>query len=133
MNKFNVSIIVLCLLIGFTCNSCATLFSRSSEVPALTITSSVPNADVYINGKYVGTTPYSHFSDRYDVKKITVKKYGYKSQTQKPRKISNWTYCNWIPLYTFLWGFIVDLNTNHCYHYKSDTFHFELEKENFID
>ena len=59
------TLIASCL---FLFTSCVTLFCPPREVPALTITSSVPNADVYLNGRYVGQTPYSHFGDKVDVK-----------------------------------------------------------------
>ena len=87
----------------FLFSSCGTLFCTQEEVPALTITSSIPNSDVYLNGRYVGQTPYSHFGDKVDVKKITVKKTGYKAQTQKARKLSGWAYVNFVPypLYKF--------------------------------
>ena len=53
----------------FLFSSCGTLFCKQKEVPALTITSSIPNSDVYLNGRYVGQTPYSHFGEKVDVKK----------------------------------------------------------------
>ena len=39
--------------LSILCSSCGTLFCTKGEVPALTITSSVPNAEVYLNGRYV--------------------------------------------------------------------------------
>lgn len=121
------------LLFGTTTllSSCGTILCMKKEVPALTITSSVPNSDVYLNGKYVGQTPYSHFGDKVDVKKITVKKAGYKAQTQKARKLSGWAYVNFIPypLYNWIWGYFVDRKQSKCWRYKKDVFHFQLEEE----
>lgn len=118
-------------LFSIMCSSCGTLFCTRSEAPALTITSSEPNAEVYLNGKYVGNTPYSHFGDRVDVKKITVKKNGYKSQTQKPRKLKTWPYINFIPwpMWNWIWGYFLDRSKDKCWEYKNDQFYFELEKE----
>lgn len=116
---------------SFLLSSCGTLFCSQKEVPALTITSSVPNSDVYLNGKYVGQTPYSHFGDKVDVKKITVKKDGYKSQSVKPRKLKGWAYVNFVPypLYNWIWGYFLDRSKSKCWKYKNDVFHFELEEK----
>ena len=112
-------------------SSCGTLLCTQKEVPALTITSSIPNSDVYLNGRYVGQTPYSHFGDKVDVKKITVKKAGYKAQTQKARKLSGWAYVNFVPypLYNWIWGYFLDRSNSKCWRYKKDVFHFQLEEE----
>lgn len=120
------TLIASCL---FLFTSCVTLFSPSREVPALTITSSVPNADVYLNGRYVGQTPYSHFGDKVDVKKIMVKKEGYKPAKQKARKLDKNIYWNFFPSCTFIWGYFVDLLNDDRYYYPNDSFHFVLEKE----
>ena len=61
--------IVLLLMCSFALSSCCTLFCAKTEAPALTITSTPSNADVYLNKKYVGKTPYNHFGDEVDVKK----------------------------------------------------------------
>ena len=112
-------------------SSCGTLFCVQKETPALTITSSVPDSEVYLNGVYVGRTPYSHFGDKVDVKKITVKKAGYKAQTQYPRKLSGWAYVNFIPypFFNWIWGYFLDRSRSKCWKYKNDVFHFQLEKE----
>ena len=117
--------------LSILCSSCGTLFCSKGEVPALTITSSVPDAEVYLNGKYVGKTPYSHFGETVNVKKITVKKDGYKSQSQKPRKLKGWAYANFVPwpMWNWIWGYFLDRSKSKCWKYKSDVFHFELEEK----
>lgn len=117
--------------LSILCSSCGTLFCTKGEVPALTITSSVPNAEVYLNGRYVGQTPYSHFGETVNVKKITVKKDGYKSQSQKPRKLKGWAYVNFVPwpMWNWIWGYFLDRSKSKCWKYKSDVFHFELEEK----
>ena len=95
--KIKTFIAILSLSILFT--SCGTIFCTKGDVPALTITSSVPDAEVYLNGKYAGQTPYSHFGETVNIKKITVKKNGYKSQSQKPRKLKGWAY----PMWNWIW------------------------------
>ena len=120
--------VVVIFLMSIICSSCGTIFCVEKEVPALTITSSVPNAEVYLNGRYVGQTPYSHFGEKVNVKKIAVKKDGYESQSIKPRKLTGWAYINFLPTCTWIWGYFVDRSQSKCWKYKSDVFHFELEK-----
>ena len=137
-NKINVSMklimkikcVVLSLMCGLALSSCCTLFCPKTEAPALTITSSPSNANVYLNKKYVGKTPYNHFGDKVDVKKITVEKTGYESQTIKPRKLNGWAYVNFFPypVYNFIWGYFLDRSQSKCWKYKSDVFHFNLKK-----
>lgn len=115
-----------CLLL---LSGCVTLFKSTEEVPALTITSSVPYSEVYLNGKFVGYTPYSHFGDKVDVKKITVKKAGYKTATQKARKLDKLIYWNFFPSATFIYGYFIDLCNDNRFYYPKDTFHFVLEKK----
>ena len=123
--------IILTLCCVFLFSSCGTLFCVRTEAPALTITSNVPNADVFLNGRYVGQTPHSHFGDEVDIKNITVKKEGYKSQSLNPRKLTGWAYVNFIPypLYNWIWGYFLDRSQSKCWKYKSDVFNFYLEKE----
>ena len=128
VKQINLAILLICC---FTLSSCGTLFCRKDEVPALTITSIPTNSDVYLNGKYEGKTPYSHFGEKVDVKKITVKSSGYKSQTQKARKLKAWAYVNFIPypFYNWIWGYFLDRSQSKCWKYRNDVFHFYLEKE----
>ena len=129
----HIFLLFACFIFALTFSSCATIFCTKKDVPALTITSNVPDADVYINGKYVGKTPYSHFGDgkKCDAKKIMVKKEGYKSQTEKPRKLSGWAYVNFIPwpLYNWIWGYFLDRSKTKCWKYKQDVYYFELEEK----
>ena len=132
MSKFKSKFFIILLSISFLLiiNSCGTVFCTQNEVPALTITSNVPDAEVYLNGKYVGTTPYNHFGDKCDVKKITVRKEGFKDQSINPRKLSKWAYANFIPypLANCIWGYFLDRSKSKCWTYKSDTFDFQLER-----
>lgn len=112
-------------------SSCGTVFCSQGEVPALTITSNIQNAEVYINGKYVGITPYSHFGEKCDVKKITIKKDGYKNQSVKPRKLKGWAYVNFVPwpMWNWIWGYFLDRSKSKCWKYKNDTFNFQMERK----
>ena len=127
-------IIFAVVLLSMLPSSCGTVFcakQSADEVPALTILSSVPEADVYLNGKYVGKTPYSHFGDKVDVRKITVKKDGYKSKSIKPRKLDQWAYVNFVPwpMWNWIWGYFVDRCQTKCWRYKKDVFYFDLKEK----
>lgn len=118
----------------FSLSSCGTILcSYQGKPPALTITSNVPNANVYINGKYVGKTPYSYFgeSDFCEVKKIEVRKEGYKSKSENPRKLSGWAYVNFVPypMVNWIWGYFVDRKQAKCWKYKKEVFNFDLEEK----
>ena len=122
--------VILFIVTTMLLSSCGTIFLTQNEVPALTIESNVPNAEVYLNGKYVGITPYSHFGEKCDVKKITVKKKGYKEKSVNPRKLNSCAYLNFLlPTPAFIWGYFVDKSKPKCWYYKSDTFYFQLEME----
>jgi hypothetical protein len=135
-NKINVSMkltmkikcVVLSLMCTLVLSSCCTLFCAKTEAPALTITSTPSNAYVYLNKKYVGKTPYNHFGDEVDVKKIAVKKPGYESQIIKPRKLNGWAYVNFFIPYNFILGYFLDRSQSKCWKYKNDVFHFNLKK-----
>lgn len=119
------------LICSLTLSSCCTLVCTKSEVPAITITSSPSNADVYLNKNYVGKTPYSHFGDEVNVKKITVMKTGYEPQKIKPRKLRGIAYLNFSPypfVVNWIWGYFLDRSQSKCWKYKNDVFHFNLEK-----
>ena len=116
LKKLSVCCICGCCMLFMS--GCVTLFSSRGEVPALTITSSIPNAEVYLNGKFVGFTPYSHFGDKVDVKKITVKKVGYKTATQKARKLDKLIYWNFFPSATFIYGYFIDLFNEDRFYYQ---------------
>lgn len=135
ISSIQIEYIILILGNMFLLSSCCTLcYPFEMEPPALTITSSVPNADVYLNGKYVGKTPYSHFGDKVDVKEITVKKEGYKTQSRNPRKLKGIAYLNFIPypLVNWIWGYFYDRKQSKCWEYTDDVFHFYLVKNNDI-
>lgn len=130
-STMKIKCVVLSLICSLKLSSCCTLFCAKSEVPAITVTSNPSNADVYLNGKYVGKTPYSHFGDKVDVKKITVKKDGYETQKLKPRKLNGWAYVNFFPypVYNWIWGYFLDRSQSKCWKYKNDVFNFNLEKD----
>ena len=114
-------------------SSCGTCFctAHESDYPALTITSNVSDAEVYLNGDYVGITPYSHFGNECDVKRIKVCKAGYKSKTIRPRELKSTVYWNFVPypLWNWIWGYFLDRSMSKCWRYKDDHFNFELTEK----
>lgn len=118
-------------LIVLQLSSCCTLgdfMGLSNKDNSLSIESSVPDAEVYINGAYVGKTPYQHKGAKANVKKITVKKYGYKDQTIKvKRKNKGSIYWNFVPGWTFIYGYFVDKGTGCGTKYKENYYHFNME------
>lgn len=131
LERFNFKLILVCICL-LSLTSCATIMCTQAEVPALTINSTPSGAEVYLNGRFVGNTPYSHFGTEADVKKITVKKAGYESQSLKPRKLNGWAYVNFLPwpMYNFIWGYFVDRAQAKCWSYTQDVFYFNLKKFN---
>lgn len=131
-STMKIKYVVLSLICGLTLSSCCTLCCTKSEVPAITVTSNPSNADVYFNGKYVGKTPYSHFGDEVNVKKITIKKTGYETQKLNPRKLRGVAYLNFSPypfVVNWIWGYFLDRSQSKCWKYKNDVFNFNLEKD----
>lgn len=127
MRTFKLFFFTVATLLSFT--SCATIFCDTETVPALTINSNVPNARVFLNGKYAGTTPYCHFGNTCNVKKITVKADGYKTKSIRPRKLDGLAYLNFVPSPFWIWGYFVDRHQSECWKYKHDTFDFYLERK----
>lgn len=102
----------------------------AEDATPLTIESSVPDAKVYIKGKYVGQTPYSHFGTRANIKKIKVTKDGYKDLTLKTkRRTKPSIYLNFIPVYTFIWGYFVDRYNGNGRKYEKDEYYFYLKEK----
>ena len=71
-----------------SCGVIAFLQEKFSQYLAFEVISSVPDSEVYINGIYVGQTPYSHYGRKVNVKTIKAKKDGYKTQRQRAREFS---------------------------------------------
>lgn len=115
------------LLISSCCTLCDCM-GLSNKDNSLSIESSVPDAEVYINGSYVGRTPYQHKGTKANVKRITVKKEGYKDQTVKVKKKDKGSiYWNFFPSWTFIYGYFVDKATGCGTKYKEHYYQFNME------
>lgn len=126
MKKFFIPL-TICLFL----TSCYTCFPGPEAKP-LAIESSVPSAEVYIKGKFVGRTPYTHWGKRANVKKITVKADGYKDKTIKTkRKNKAGIYWNLFPYpgWNWIWGYFLDRSNGTGVRYTQDYYYFDLEKK----
>lgn len=106
----------------------------------LVVDANVPRSSVYLNGKYVGVTPYTYWGDKADIKKISVKSTGYMPLTQRTKRkfdpVFLWNFsplCFYyiVPFFNpaWIWGSIVDLANKQVYKdYKQDFYYFELKK-----
>ena len=122
----------------FLFSSCGVIAFLQEKFPqhlAFKVISSVPDSEVYINGIYVGQTPYSHYGRRVNVKTIKVKKDGYKTQRQRAREFSPTAFLDYYtsPLLNPLMEFAELPTEQHCrsicWVYKADVFYFKLKKK----
>ena len=137
-------VILLCgsLLLSSCCTLGYEVFYDfvDEEATPLVVDANVPQSSVYLNGKYVGVTPYTYWGNKADIRKITVKNTGYVPLTQKTkRKFDSAFLWNFSPISIFyfvpllnpcwIWGSIVDLANKQVYEdYKQDFYYFELKK-----
>ena len=127
------TIMVICML---SLSSCATMTrwfdspSKNNEMYTVYIDSKTKGLPVYTH-QYgaplkVGTTPCRIYSDRAKVKYVTVENAG-TFQTvkldRKPRKSSYW---NFVPYYTWIWGYFVDQGTGRGKTYGRKTYYVDL-------
>lgn len=130
MRKLSLFYCTLSICLSLT--SCCTVFPGTEKAKPLSIDSSADSAQVFIKGKLVGHTPYTHWGERANVKKITVKKVGYKDMTLKTkRKNKNKIYWNFFPYpgWNWIWGYFLDRNNGTGVRYTQDYYFFDLEKE----
>lgn len=136
------------LLLGlFLLSSCCTvrfngwkILEKETAVP-LAVDANVDGALVYMNGKYMGKTPYTHWGEKAKIRKITVKKDGYVTLSQRTkRRLDPNIFCNLSPVMCYyilpyclnpgwIWGGLLDLATGAGYsNYKKDFYYFELKR-----
>ena len=133
--------IKLVIFIGgglFLFSSCGVIAFLQEKFPpclAFEVRSSVPNSEVYINGIYVGQTPYSHYGRRVNVRTIKVKKVGYKTQRQRAREFSPTAFFDYYtsPLFNAV-AKLADYPTERhcrsmCWVYKKNIFYFRLKED----
>lgn len=115
--------------------SCCTIshsLGMNKAADPVTVTSNVDGADVYINGKFVGTTPYTHWETKANVRNIVVKANGYHTQKQKTQRSTKaGAYWNFLPypLFNWIWGFFLDRSNGTGRKYKQDSYHFQLQRK----
>ncbi len=125
MKKFIKAFILA--VVSITMMSCATLFSPKKN-PQVTVQSTPMDAEVYINGEYVGNTPLVRKLSHKEEHSITVRKEGYRQQN---RALVNRVGGGWIVL-NILGGLIpiiVDLATGDWYELEEESVHILLQEE----
>lgn len=111
-------------------SSCATMAKWMDNKPSkhyrLSVTSNTKGLPVYVGEELKGYTPLTFYSNKAKVKYITVRN-GEEYQTIKTKRRSRRSvYSNFIPLYTFIWGFAVDYGSGNHRIYKEHDYHFNL-------
>ena len=74
--KYYSSVLFCCLLFS---TGCASILKGSKQ--SVNVNSNVDEAEVHVNGRLVGQTPFSGTIERASTVQLTVKKHGYKSRT----------------------------------------------------
>ena len=124
MKKIIYLSILMLSLITFT--GCATLFGSKSH--SLSVNSNPPQADIYVNGERMGTTPVKLELDPQETYSIEFRKDGYKSIT---KVVKGSVAVKWIVL-DILGGFIpviVDAATGNWYEFDKYRINSNLEKQ----
>lgn len=115
----------------FSLSSCCTTshwLGMNSADNHLFIESKTPGANVYLNGKHVGSTPYQYNGTKANIKKITVTN-GYNSQTQETeRKNKGSIYWNFVPypMYNWIWGYFLDRGNGTGRKYTEHYYYFDI-------
>lgn len=127
-------ILLVCVCFGFT--SCATMTrwidssEKNSEMYTVYITSKTPKLPVYYteNGieHYVGNTPCEIYSDKAKIKYVTVQNGSIYQTVPLKRKDRLSTYWNFVPYYTFIWGYFVDKGTSRSRIYSQKEYYVDL-------
>lgn len=122
--------ILLLIASVFMLSSCATMKKWGDDTPnehyRITVTSNTPGLPVEVDGVVRGNTPYTFYSNKAKAKVITVKNGDEYQTLETKRRTRGATYWNFAPLYTFIWGFIVDYGTHNNRIYKQHDYHFDL-------
>lgn len=107
--------------IGIT--SCASIIKGRTE--EVRVNSNVKGAQIFLDGKLIGKTPYTGLMKR-SGKLLMLKKEGYKTKTIKLSKAINpWFWGN--AIFGGLLGSSTDSSTGALYTYKPGTIYVELE------
>lgn len=115
------------LLFSVLTTSCATVFTGTTQ--RMTINSEPQNAKLYLNGNFVGTTPYTGSFKKSKDYNITVKKEGYVPGTAVASRSLNAVA---ILNLTSPISWIIDIATGALWQFDQDGFTIPLEKTKTI-
>lgn len=135
MNRLVIKLltIVLCTI---ALSSCATMtrWTDSSEKNArmytVRIDSKTKRLPVYCTEKgterFVGYTPCNIYSDKAKIQYVTVKKGDIYQVVKLKTKLRTSIYWNFVPYYTWIWGFFVDRGTRRGLTYSQKDYYVDL-------
>jgi len=120
---------VLTILLAFCFTSCATMFKSSNDI--VYIDSNVRKADVIIDGKLIGQTPFNGEIKKNSSTTITIKKDGYQSKTiVADTSIEPFFWLNVAFYYFSSFAATTDLSTGAMYKYSPASFNIDLDPSN---
>lgn len=110
--------IIALLIFSVNFSSCSTMTrwcdssEKNQEMYTVTIRSKTPGLSVYTteNGidRFQGTTPCRIYSDKAKIKYVTIQNGDIYQTVSLKTKLRTSTYWNFVPYYTWIWGFFVD-------------------------
>ncbi len=76
--------------------------------------------------RFAGSTPCKIYSDKAKIKYVTIKNGDIYQTLSLKRKDRLSTYWNFVPFYTFLWGYVVDKSTSRSRIYGQKKYYVDL-------
>lgn len=124
------------VLVCISFSSCATMTrwldspEKNKKMYTVTIDSKTPKLMVYTteNGIdiFQGTTPCDIYSDKAKIKYVTVRNGDIYQTVSLKTKLRTSTYWNFVPYYTWIWGFFVDRATRRSVVYSQKDYYVDM-------
>lgn len=124
------------IIVSVSFSSCATMIrwcdttEKNQKMYTVNIRSKTPGLMVYTteNGidQFQGTTPCRIYSDKAKIKYVTVRNGEVYQTVHLKTKLRTSTYWNFVPWYTWIWGFFVDLGTRCSVVYGQKDYYIEM-------
>lgn len=126
-----IGLLIICCL-----SSCATMtrwfdsYDKNHEMYTVTIKSRTKGLPVYYSNdgkeRLAGYTPCELYSDKAKIKYITVKNGDVYQTVKLKRRGRKSTYWNFVPYYTFIWGYFVDQHSGRGRTYSDKEYYVDL-------
>ncbi|MDE6643973.1 MAG: hypothetical protein K2K27_07720 [Muribaculaceae bacterium] len=124
--------IVICI----SFSSCATMTrwtdskEKNAKMYTVTIRSKTPGLNVYSTEKgddrLLGKTPCQVYSDKAKIKYVTVQNGDIYETVNLKTTLRPSTYWNFVPYYTWIWGFFVDRGTRRSVIYSQKDYYIDM-------